>query len=139
MNEDEKSYIKEIQEHLKNNIDVKSKFEINVHRSNILNDSLNQFKNTNLKEYLKVLYIFLIEEDGNTTEISIKKWINLITEEIIKPKYELFIQSNNKKYYPNTKSSIKEKIQLNTFWCQIGQKKKKSTQNFFVIFPKSRF
>lgn len=61
MNEDEKSYIKEIQEHLKNNIDVKSKFEINVHRSNILNDSLNQFKNTNLKEYLKALSIFLIE------------------------------------------------------------------------------
>lgn len=106
MSRTESLHIQELKRQLKQRIDVSSKFEINIHRSNILNDSILQFQNTNLNNFLKQLYIFIIEDDEKTTEVTVTEWINLIAAEIFNTQYDLFIHSENNKYFPSTKSSI---------------------------------
>ena len=102
----ETSQVKELREHLNKKIKNSSTFKIEVHRSNILEDSFQQFHNSNPTDYLNQLEVHFIDENQESGEALIKEWINLLIDEFLNPSKNFFVHSENFKYYPSTKSGI---------------------------------
>lgn len=100
----EASRVTELRDQLTKKINNSSTFKIEVHRSNILEDSFNQFQSTNPTNYLNKLEVHFIGEDS--TEFLIKEWINLLVDELLDPNKNLFVNTEKYFYYPSPKSGV---------------------------------
>lgn len=100
----ESSRVTELREQLNKRVNNSSTFKIEVHRSNILEDSFKQFQNTNPTNYLNQLEVHFIGEDS--TGSLIKEWINLLVDELLDSKKHLFVNTEKSFYYPSAKSGI---------------------------------
>lgn len=81
-------------------------FKNEVHRSGILEDSFQQCQKTNPIDYLKQLEVHFVGENQESGASFVKEWINLLIEELLNPSKNLFIHSEDFKYFPSTKSGI---------------------------------
>ncbi|KAK8870838.1 hypothetical protein M9Y10_008736 [Tritrichomonas musculus] len=86
----------------------REELEINIDASKILFDSFEKLSNKTNKEWLRKFHINFDNQEGCDCGGLTKEFFSLISKELFKSDYALFVQKDNLSFHPNSLSSINE-------------------------------